>query len=85
VTATRWPATAAFFLNGLTLSSHIVKLPALKAGLGTPELPSCAPRLQPPSRSSPPRRCSAGSGEHDPRAALQDSPRPKAEQALGHP
>ncbi|GAA4604219.1 MFS transporter [Actinoallomurus liliacearum] len=26
----RWPATAVFFLNGLTLSTYIVRLPALK-------------------------------------------------------
>lgn len=30
----RWPVTAVFFLNGLLLSSYIVRLPALKAGLG---------------------------------------------------
>lgn len=27
----RWPATAVFFLNGLTLSTYIVRLPSLKA------------------------------------------------------
>ncbi|MDN3355117.1 MFS transporter [Actinomadura sp. DC4] len=30
----RWPATAVFFLNGLTLSTYIVRLPSLKAEYG---------------------------------------------------
>jgi MFS family permease len=28
----RWPATAVFFLNGLTLSTYIVRMPSLKSG-----------------------------------------------------
>ena len=30
----RWPATAVFFLNGLTLSTYIVRLPSLKGDYG---------------------------------------------------
>jgi MFS family permease len=30
----RWPATAVFFLNGLTLSTYIVRLPSLKSEYG---------------------------------------------------
>jgi fucose permease len=30
----RWPVTAVFFLNGLLLSSYIVRLPSMKTGLG---------------------------------------------------
>src|SRR4051794_32878552 len=28
--ASRWPATAVFFLNGLALSTYIIRIPALK-------------------------------------------------------